>query len=57
MGKLFLVYTCPYCCNNTFKVIEYNYPFLQGAIVCTKCGVHVKLLSYTELKQFEAQPE
>ena len=55
MGKLFLVYTCPYCCNNTFKVIEYNYPFLQGAIVCTKCGVHVKLLSYTELKQFEVQ--
>lgn len=57
MGKPFHGYTCPYCCNNTFSVFAYKYPFIGGALVCAKCGVHVKPLSYSELKQFEAQPE
>lgn len=55
MCKPFHGYTCPFCCNNTFSVLAYKYPFIGGALVCAKCGVHVKLLSYTELKQFEAQ--
>ena len=55
MGKPFNGYTYPYCWNNTFNVIAYKYPFIGGALVCAKCGVRVKLLSYSELKQFEVQ--
>ena len=55
MGKHFHGYTCPYCCNTTFNVISFKYPFMGGTLVCDKCGVHVKVLSYAELKQFEFQ--
>lgn len=55
MNKPFHGYTCPYCCNNTFNVIAYKYPFIGGALVCAKCGVHVKVLSCSELKTFENQ--
>lgn len=55
MGKPFHDYTCHYCCNNTFNVIVYKYPLIGGTLVCAKCGGRVKLLSYTELKQFEVQ--
>ena len=55
MGKPFHGYTCHYCCNNTFNVIAYKYPFIGGALVCAKCGVNLRLLWYSELKQFEAQ--
>ena len=56
MSKPFHGYTCPFCCNNTFDIMPYQYPFIGGALVCAKCGVHVRMLSYTELKQYEAQP-